>query len=178
MRYRRAKVAGGTYFFTVNLADRASSLLVERIEDLRASVRVVKQRHPFEIIAWGVLPDHLHAVWTLPVADADFSTRWALIKIGFSRRIEHDENVRPSRLAKGERGIWQRRFWEHQIRDDDDLRRHIDYVHFNPVKHGYVTCASDWPHSSIHRYIRSDDLPLDWATSPADLGMEAGERSK
>ena len=161
MRYRRANVSGGTYFFTVNLADRSSRLLVDRIDDLRASVRLVKQRHPFEIVAWIVLPEHLHAIWTLPQDDADYSTRWALIKAGFSRRIERSEVISPSRRAKGERGLWQRRFWEHQIRDGIDLQRHIDYVHFNPVKHGHALRAADWRFSSIHRYMRLGDLPGD-----------------
>ncbi|WP_018971816.1 REP-associated tyrosine transposase [Rudaea cellulosilytica] len=163
MRYRRANVYGGTYFFTVNLADRSSRLLVDRIDDLRASVRLVKQRHPFEIVAWIVLPEHLHAIWTLPQDDADYSTRWALIKAGFSRRIERSEVISPSRRAKGERGLWQRRFWEHQIRDGIDLQRHVDYVHFNPVKHGHALRAADWRYSSIHRYVRLGDLPGDWA---------------
>jgi len=163
MRYRRANTPGRTYFFTVNLADRSSRLLVDRIDDLRTNVRLVKQRHPFEIRAWVVLPDHLHAIWTLPADDADFSTRWALIKAGFSRRIEHGEPIRASRRAKGERGLWQRRFWEHQIRDKADMQRHVDYVHFNPVKHGHAARAVDWPFSSLHRWIRSGDLPDDWA---------------
>jgi len=151
------------YFFTINLADRSSRLLVERIDDLRASVRSVKQRHPFEIQACVVLPDHLHAIWTLPPDDADFSTRWALIKAGFSRRIEHGEPIRAGRRAEGERGLWQRRFWEHQIRDKADMQRHVDYVHFNPVKHGHAARAADWPFSSIHRFIHSGDLSEDWA---------------
>jgi putative transposase len=150
----------------VNLADRSSRLLVDRIDDLRASVRLVKQRHPFEIVAWIVLPDHLHAIWTLPRDDADFSTRWALIKAGFSRRIERGEAIQRSRLAKGERGLWQRRFWEHRIRDEIDLQRHIDYVHFNPVKHGHALRATDWPYSSIHRFVRLGDVPGDWAVMP------------
>jgi len=172
MRYRRANAAGGTYFFTVNLADRSSRLLVERVDDLRESVRIVKARHPFDIVAWVVLPEHLHAVWTLPDADADFSTRWLLIKAGFSRRIASGERVRASRATQGERGIWQRRFWEHQIRDERDLERHVNYIHFNPVKHGHVRRPSDWPHSSIHRAIRAGELPVDWAAS--DITIDAG----
>jgi len=175
MRYRRANAAGGTYFFTVNLADRSSHLLVEKVDVLRESVRLVKDQHPFEIVAWVVLPDHLHAIWTLPPSDADFSTRWMLIKAGFSRRVEPGELIRASRRRKGERGIWQKRFWEHQIRDDEDLERHVDYVHINPVKHAHVSRASDWPYSSIHRYIRSGDLLPDWAVSP-EVVLSGGER--
>ncbi|MGH8147979.1 MAG: REP-associated tyrosine transposase [Rhodanobacteraceae bacterium] len=169
MRYRRALVPGSTYFFTVNLADRSSHLLVERVDVLRNAVRAVKQRHPFEIIAWVVLPNHMHAIWELPPDDADFSTRWLLIKAGFSRRIACNERIGASRADKGERGIWQRRFWEHVVRDANDLARHIDYVHINPVKHGHAEKAVDWPWSSIHRYIRNGTLPADWAVDPGNL---------
>jgi putative transposase len=175
MHYQRAHAPGGRYFFTVNLADRSSGLLVEHIDTLRHAVRVVKQRHPFEIDAWVVLPDHMHAVWTLPSDDKDFSTRWMLIKAGFSRAIEQSENIPRSRMKKGERGIWQRRFWEHQIRDEDDLANHVNYVHINPVKHGHAAYASAWPYSSIHRYIRRGHLSVDWACDPAEL-RSGGER--
>ena len=175
MRYRRAYIPGGTYFFTVNLADRSSRLLVERVDTLRDVVRDVRQRHPFEIVAWVVLPDHIHTIWKLPAGDADFSTRWALIKAGFSRCIAPVENVNRSRATKGERGIWQRRFWEHLIRDEDDLARHVDYIHINPVKHGHTAKASEWPWSSIHRYIRNGTLTADWAADP-DLPNSIGER--
>lgn len=175
MRYRRSDVAGGTYFFTVNLADRSSRLLVEHIDDLRAAVRTVKQRHPFEIVAWVVLPEHMHAIWALPESDNDFSGRWSLIKSGFSRAIARSEAVPVSRAAKRERGIWQRRFWEHLIRDEVDLQRHVDYVHINPVKHGYAKRASDWPHSPIHRYIERGWLTADWACDVDDSGA-GGER--
>ncbi|AXQ28616.1 transposase [Solimonas sp. K1W22B-7] len=177
MRYRRASAPGGTYFFTVNLADRSSRLLVDRVDDLREAVRLVKQRHPFEIPGWVVLPDHLHAVWALPPDDADFSTRWTLIKGGFARRIEPGEFVRSSRERKGERGIWQRRFWEHQIRDEDDLERHLDYIHINPVKHGCVSRAADWQWSSIHRYVRAGDLSPDWAAD-VELETSVGPRER
>ena len=145
MRYRRAKAAGATYFFTVNLADRKSNLLTEHIEALRHAVRGIRQSHPFEIIAMVVFPDHLHAIWRLPEGDANFSLRWSLIKAAFSRAIPKTEVIRRSRKLKRERGIWQRRYWEHQIRDDDDLEKRVAYVHFNPVKHGYVSRAGDWP---------------------------------
>jgi putative transposase len=174
MQYRRSKTAGGTYFFTINLADRSSSLLVEHIDKFRQAVKVVKQRHPFDILAWVVLPDHTHAIWTLPPGDNDFSTRWMLIKAGFSRSIEAGEFINASRLSKGERGIWQRRFWEHQIRDENDLNRHIDYVHINPLKHGHARRASDWPYSSIHRYIRSGVVTIDWSADVDALKAAGG----
>lgn len=174
MEYRRTRLQGGTYFFTVNLAERSSSLLVDRIDDLRNAVRTVKQRHPFEIVAWVVLRDHMHAVWTLPEGDGDCATRWMLIKAGFSRVVPKGERIRAARLTKGERGLWQRRFWEHLITSETDLRRHVDYVHINPVKHGYVARASDWPYSSIHRYIGRGLVPVDWA-GEGHQALSAGE---
>jgi len=162
MRYRRADVMSGTYFFTVNLAERGGRLLVDHVDVLRASVKNVKQRHPFHIDAFVVMPDHLHAVWTLPLGDADFANRWMLIKAGFSRHMAHSERRSASRIAKGERGIWQRRYWEHLIRDENDYKRHVDYVHYNPVKHGFALRAADWPYSSIHRYIAAGMVERDW----------------
>ncbi|MGH8427056.1 MAG: REP-associated tyrosine transposase [Gammaproteobacteria bacterium] len=175
MRYRRAMVDGGTYFFTVNLEDRSSALLIEYVDDLREAVRTVKRAHPFDIVAWVVLPDHLHAVWTLPRDDPDFSVRWSLIKAGFSRTLARGEPITASRRSKRERGIWQRRFWEHLIRDELDLEQHVDYVHINPVKHGYASRAREWRHSSIHRYIERGWLTEDWACEPDGFGS-AGER--
>ncbi len=174
MQYRRIEQHGGTYFFTVNLQERSRRLLTEHIALLRESVAIVKVRHPFEIIAWVVLPDHMHAIWTLQDGDTDYATRWMLIKARFSRHVPAGEWINRSRRSKGERGIWQRRYWAHLITDDDDLHRHIDYVHFNPVKHGHAQRAVDWPYSSIHRYIRDGVLSGDWAAEPGD-GIEAGE---
>jgi putative transposase len=175
MRYRRANVKGGTYFFTVNLAERHLGLLVDHVDVLRTAVARVKRQHPFHIDAFVVLPDHLHAIWTLPEGDADFATRWMLIKAGFSRHIPPNERRNPSRLAKGERGIWQRRYWEHLVRDERDYEQHVDYVHFNPVKHGYACRAADWPHSSIHRYIAAGMVNRDWGGGTGGEG-EYGER--
>lgn len=162
MRYRRANAAGGTFFFTVVLAERKSALLVERVDLLREAVAEVKSRHPFGIVAMAVLPDHVHAIWRLPPGDMDYPTRWSLIKATFSRGLPRHEAILPSRAAKRERGIWQRRYWEHQIRDDLDLQAHVDYIHHNPVKHGHATRASDWPFSSIHRYIRLGLVDESW----------------
>nr|WP_256216371.1 transposase [Nitrosomonas ureae] len=121
-------------------------MLLNHVEILRAAVKTVKQRHPFHIDAFVVLPDHLHAIWTLPSDDADFSIRWMLIKSGFSRRIVMNERRNASRISKGERGIWQRRYWEHLILDENDFEQHVDYIHYNPVKHGYIHRASEWPY--------------------------------
>ncbi|MDR0440289.1 MAG: transposase [Candidatus Accumulibacter sp.] len=174
MKYRRTRVAGGSYFFTVNLAERSRTLQVDHVAELRDAVRVVKQNHPFVALAWVVLPDHMHAIWELPEDDGNCATRWMLIKSGFSRSIPKREWVRESRRKKGERGLWQRRVREHLITDAEDLQRHMDYVHFNPVKHGYVKRASDWSYSSIHRYIRRGWLPDDWAAD-GDVTVVAGE---
>jgi putative transposase len=133
-QYRRAKVSGFTFFFTVVLADRSSTLLVDQIDRLRKAYRLVGEHRPFETVAICVLPDHIHAIWSLPEGDADFSSRWSLIKSGFSRGLQ-DKPRSPSKIVKREKGIWQRRFWEHAIRNDRDLDRHVDYIHFNPVKH-------------------------------------------
>ncbi len=100
-----------------------------------------------------VLPEHLHAIWTLPTDDADYPMRWSLIKASFSRSLPKSETIRQSRRRKRERGIWQRRYWEHQIQDDADLQAHVDYIHYNPVKHGHARLPVEWPHSSIHRFI-------------------------
>jgi len=168
--YRRNWTPGGSYFFTLALADRSSGLLVREIDRLRDAVRQVRVRWPFRIDAWVVLPDHLHAVWTLPPGDADYATRWRLIKSNFSRGLPTDEPRSQSRIAKGERGLWQRRYWEHGIRDERDYQRHLDYVHFNPVKHGHVARVADWPYSTFARYVRDGCYPSDWGGGGEDDG--------
>ena len=173
--YRRNLVPGGSYFFTVNLADRQSRLLVDNIELLRASFRNVRRGHPFTIDAIAVLPDHLHAIFTLPEGDSDFAVRWQLIKGGFSRGRPQGEPVSASRQGKRERGIWQRRYWEHTLRDEDDFARHADYIHFNPVKHGHAERVRDWPFSSFHRMVRLGVYPEDWAGDNKDRDEGFGE---
>ena len=166
--YIRTHTPGATYFFTVNLQDRGARFLVDHVADLRQCVKEVRERHPFAIDAMVVLPEHLHAVWTLPQDDGDFSKRWMLVKQSFTRRLQ-DAGVVPQQQGKAAR-VWQKRFWEHQIRDDEDLRRHIEYIHFNPVKHGWVMRAREWPYSSLHRYIREGSLHPDWGISAAITG--------
>ncbi|MEJ2626778.1 MAG: transposase [Pseudolabrys sp.] len=175
--YRRHRIVGGCYFFTVNLAERRLRLLTEHIDLLRNAFRYTRSRHPFTIEAIVVLPDHLHAIWTLPEGEADFALRWRLIKATFSRRLPAGERISGSRAAKGERGIWQRRYWEHAIRDEGDFARHVDYIHINPVKHGLVARVRDWPHSSFHRLVRQGVYPEDWAGDTAETGGEYGEAS-
>lgn len=162
--YTRAWIPGGTYFFTVNLAQRRdNSLLIDRIHLLRRAFRSVLKSHPFVIEAIVLLPEHLHCIWRLPDGDDRFDIRWRLIKTAFSRSITSDERISTSRERRNERGIWQRRYWEHVIRDEEDWRRHVDYIHYNPIKHGYVQHACDWPHSSFHRFVRQGLYPMDWA---------------
>ncbi len=168
--YIRSHAKGGTYFFTVNLAQRKQNdLLIRHIEELRNACRYTRQRHPFTIEAMVVLPEHLHCIWLLPEDDDDYSLRWRLIKSHFSRHIAKEETISQSRLRKNERGLWQRSYWEHQIRDDTDFQRHLDYIHYNPVKHGYVDNATDWPYSSIHQWVKSGVYPRDWAAAPSTI---------
>jgi putative transposase len=153
VNYRRALVPGATYFFTVTLRDRRKDWLIAYVDQLRAVVRDVRRQRPFAIGAIVVLPDHLHAVWTLPAGDADFPGRWRAIKAGFTRALTRD-GVPLVCDRRGEYDLWQRRYWEHLIRDDDDLARHADYIHDNPVKHGLVADPFAWRWSSIHAFAR------------------------
>ncbi len=157
--YRRAGFPGGYYFFTLVTYDRRG-IFVEDVARacLRHAWRTVQGRKPFEIVALCLLPEHLHCIWKLPEGDADFSSRWAAIKAIFTREYLRAGGItgtrNPSHLRSNEAAVWQRRFWEHQIRDELDLGRHINYIHFNPVKHGLVTDPGDWPWSTYHRYLR------------------------
>jgi len=173
--YRRYRIPGGCYFFTVNLLERNKTHLVDHIDLLRESVRLVKRRYPFHIDAWVNLPDHLHCIWTLPPEDDNFSGRWREIKKAFSKALPKTERISEVRARRKERGIWQRRFWEHAIRDDKDYETHMDYIHYNPVKHGWVEHVSDWPYSTFHRWVEKGAYPNDWA-SGAMINLSAGER--
>jgi putative transposase len=176
VRYRRNFLAGGTFFFTVTLADRRSSALVDHIDALRNAFRATRRERPFAVEAIVILPDHLHAVLTLPAADADFSGRWRRIKGHFSYTLI-DSGIGIARASNGDLSLWQRRFWEHTIRDENDFERHVDYIHFNPIKHSLVQRVRDWPHSSFHRYVRLGLLPEDWAGTDSDAAGRYGERS-
>jgi putative transposase len=177
VRYRRNYIPGGTYFFTVTLEDRRSAALVENIGALRIAFRHVRERRPFTVDAIVILPEHLHAVLTLPDGDKDFSGRWRQIKEGFTRQLTKT-GIPVERRTNGEWALWQRRFWEHTIRDEGDLVRHIDYIHFNPVKHGHVTCVSAWPYSSFHAYVRRGVLPEDWGGDAGENTSSFGERGE
>jgi len=160
--YRRARVAGACWFFTVNLQQRQQHLLTEQIDLLKSCIRDVHQRRPFFIDAWVVLPEHMHCIWTLPAGDCDFAGRWRDIKKGFSRAIPAGEYRAASLELRHERGIWQRHYWEHLIRDANDYQHHFDYVHRNPLKHGWVQRVQDWPHSTFHRYVAAGVYSADW----------------
>ncbi|RJQ47520.1 MAG: transposase [Gammaproteobacteria bacterium] len=173
--YRRHFVPGGSYFFTVALADRSATLLTDHIDVLRKAFQRIRRELPFNIEAMVVLPDHLHCVWTLPPETADFSTRWKRIKAEFSHALPAGEQRSASRMKKGERGIWQRRFWEHALQDELDWQRYVDYVHYNPVKHGYMKRVAQWPYSTFRRYVKLGLYPLEWGGAGADDGDEFGE---
>ena len=134
----------------------------------------MRQAHPFQIDGIVILPDHLHTLWTLPEGDDDYSLRWRQIKSAFSRRLDEGETVSASRSRKRERGVWQRRFWEHTIRDDEDFARHLDYIHYNPVKHGHVKRVADWPYSSFHRHVQQGIYSLEWGGVNV-VDLEVGE---
>ena len=175
--YRRNWVPGGSYFFMVNLADRSLRLLIENVDALRAAFREARRCNPFVVEAIVVLPDHLHCILTLPPGDADFATCMKMIKASFSRSLPRSGRRSSSRIAKGERGIWQRRYWEHTLRDERDWERHVDYIHYNPVRHGHAKRVSDWPYSSFHRFVRLGILPVDWGSGEAAGGEgDFGER--
>lgn len=176
--YRRADTAGSSYFFTVVTYRRQPILCDQPLRNaLREAIESVRAARPFVIDAWVLLPDHLHCVWTLPQGDADFSTRWAIIKRSVSlacAEYRRDEWMNPSKTKHRESTIWQRRFWEHQIRDENDYARHIDYIHHNPVKHGHAQHPIDWPYSTLHRYVREGIYPADWtSTNTAAIEGEA-----
>lgn len=154
--FRRANQPGGTFFFTV-VTYRRKPFLTEQLyrEALRQVIRQVRQKHPFSIDAWVLLPDHMHCIWTLAEGEADFSKRCGLIKAGFTKNIRRVFSQAPNI-------IWQNRFWEHQVRNDMDLEKHIDYIHYNPVKHGLVTGVKDWPFSTFHRFVRNGLYEINW----------------
>jgi putative transposase len=174
VRYRRNLIPGATFFITATLADRASSALTDYIALLRAAFRVTRRQHPFAIEAVVVLPDHLHVVMTLPANDADFPVRMSLIKRRFTAAIAKT-GAKIARHRNGDMALWQRRYWEHTIRDEVDFERHVDYIHFNPVKHGLVNRVCDWPYSSFHRFVRRGILPEDWAGDSSQHRARFGE---
>lgn len=176
--YRRFQSPGATWFFTVAAYRRNPVLTKDSVvSSLKQAIRQTKTQYPFEIVAWVLLPDHMHAIWTLPEGDADYLRRWSLIKRRTSQAAR-DVISGPSSASMRQRqeiGLWQRRYWEHLIRDDADLHRHIDYIHYNPVKHGHATKVAEWPYSTFHRYVRAGVYPFDRAASATEGAAIFGE---
>jgi len=170
VNYRRSRVPGGCYFFTATLRDRQSDLLIAHVDALRSSLGQLVRCLPVQIDAMVVLPEHLHAVWTLPPGDDNYPLRWQLLKAWFTRAVRK-RGVEGVRHRRGEYRIWQSRYWEHTITTDLDFARHVDYVHFNPVKHGLVRSPIEWRWSSIHRYVREGRLPANWCGT-AELKLD------
>jgi putative transposase len=171
-QYHRARTEGGSYFFTIVTYRRRPLLIHPQSRKLlREIVEQVRQEYPFIIDAWVLLPDHMHCVWTLPSDDSDYSKRWGLIKAGFSKQVgelfKREEWMNKSKLKHRESTIWQRRFWEHQIRDQEDFNRHVDYVYWNPVKHGYVAHVADWHYSTFHRDVKAGIYAESWCGEDA-----------
>jgi putative transposase len=165
MEYRRVYIKGGTYFFTLVTYHRIPFISTKKsIEVLNDAILYTNDRMPFEIVASVILPDHMHFIRTLADESCDYSTRWRFIKSYFTRHWCKNQNSSESasRIKKGERDVWQRRFWEHFIRNDFDLTRHIEHIHYNPVKHGYITSPFDWQYSSFRKYVQDRLYPQHW----------------
>jgi putative transposase len=172
MKYRRAFIPGGSFFFTVVTKGRRPLLAsASSVNVLWGAFRAVRSSRPFTTDAVVVLPDHLHCIWTLPRDDADFATRWRLIKTWFSKHCDPGLRIQtgPLRTTKREQSLWQHRYWEHAIRDERDFARHVEYIHFNPVKHGLASSAMEWPYSSFRRYVRNGIYPAEWGNSAMDF---------
>ncbi len=172
MRYRRAFLPGGSFFFTLVMEGRRPIFAsAEAVDVLRDAFRSVRSSRPFELDAMVVLPDHVHCIWTLPPGDADFSTRWRLVKTWFTKHCDPALRLTPNRTqtARNEQALWQHRYWEHMLRDENDFARHIEYIHFNPVKHGLVSSAIDWPYSSFRKYVEAGVYPPDWGRGVKDF---------
>ncbi len=178
MKYSRTKAPGSSFFFTVVSFDRRKIFTDEQaVVLLRRAIEVVRTRRPIKVEAAVILPDHLHMIWRLPDGDGDYATRWRLIKSYFTRRWPgaRDYPSTPSRQSKGERAVWQRRYWEHLIRDEADWRRHVDYIHYNPVKHGLARAAGLWQYSSFHTFVKQGYYSSDWgAGEGVEVGMKVG----
>ena len=172
MQYRRLFIPGGSFFFTLVTEKRRPILdTAEAVDVLRQAFRTVKADRPFALDAMVVLPDHLHCLWTLPPGDADFATRWRLIKTWFTKHCDPAlrQETNRSRVARREQALWQHRYWEHAIRDESDFSRHLDYIHYNPVRHGHVASAMAWPYSSFRRYVENGYYTPDWGGGTMDL---------
>ena len=170
VNYRRDYTKGGVYFFTVTLKNRRANYLTQYINILGDAFRFVRNKYAYSTLAITILPDHIHVIWELPQGDSNYSLRWRLIKKHVTQELLKQQ-VPLTKDSRGAYNLWQNRFWEHLIRNEHDLQKHIDYIHFNPVKHGYTSIPADWPYSSIHRYIKQGILPCDWYVSGERLAL-------
>lgn len=172
MRYRRAFIPGGSFFFTV-VTEKQRALFndEQNVDTLRCAFQTIKARRPFNIDAIVIMPDHLHCIWTLPPGDRDFATRWRLIKTWFTKHCDTSLRAPPNqaRQNKQEQAVWQHRYWEHALRDETDFSRHVDYIHYNQVKHRYTSAPQEWPYSSFHRYVEAGVYPVDWGAGLMDF---------
>lgn len=177
MHYRRDRTAGATYFFTLVSWHRIPWFSdAANVARLRTAFRRVRLAHPFLINAMVVLPDHLHCLWTLPEGDDDYPMRWNQIKGAFTASLPDSAKHPRGETERREQAVWQHRYWEHRIRDEADFARHCDYIHWNPVKHGLVLQASDWPYSSFHRFVRAGMYPADWGMAdPLATNFQTGD---
>jgi len=172
MKYRRAFIPGGSFFFTLVTENRRAFFTDKNnVDTLRCAFKAIRARRPFHVDAIVVMPDHLHCIWTLPPGDQDFATRWRLIKTWFTKHCDASLRVRPNqaRQNKREQAIWQHRYWEHALRDEADFERHVDYIHYNPIKHRYSSTPGEWPYSSFHRYVAAGIYPSDWGGGIMDI---------
>ena len=178
VKHRRTNALGSAFFFTVVTFDRRKIFTNEQtVALLRRAIVVVQARRPFKVEAAVILPDHFHMIWRLPEGEDDYATRWRLIKSYFTHRWPGacDYPTTPSRQSKGERAVWQRRYWEHLIRDEADWRRHVDYIHYNPVKHGLARAPGAWQYSSFHTFVKQGHYSSDWgAGEEVDVAIEVG----
>lgn len=177
MKYRRSQTKGATFFFTVLTYKRKKILCInDNVEIIKGVFRQIMILRPFKIDAFVLLPDHIHCIWTLPEGDNDFSTRWRLIKGHFTRRCDvmYRDKQTGNMQKKGLQGVWQQRFWEHQIRDEKDFAAHVDYIHYNPVKHGLVKSPRDWEYSTFHRYVRDGIYDINWGANEINLYENVG----
>lgn len=180
-QYIRSYTKGATYFFTLVSYNRRNILCEDDfLQAFKKSIKQVQQQYPFEIIAWVQLPDHLHCIWKMPVNESNYSMRWSQIKRLATQacpqyHLTKDE-LSYSKIKRNERGIWQRRFFEHQIRDEVDFKNHMDYLHYNPVKHGLVESVIDWPYSSFHRYVKEGAYLASWGESLMDFSVDFADR--
>ena len=165
--YRRDFTKGGLYFFTIVLQDRTKYYLTDYINEFRSAYKQTCEHYPFETVAICILPDHIHLLMQLPENDDNYAIRIAYLKTQFTRQLPKEcRQFNKNRQKYRESGIWQRRFWEHLIRDDKDLTNHLDYIYYNPVKHGYVEVVKNWPYSSFHRDVKAEIYPEDWGGNP------------